>query len=309
MDVRWIFLDSRGRLRSGWRFAVFSALFIVAAMMIGGIGATILQSLAYPTLDSELPVYLIINAVLMLIPALLVGWLSGKYLERVPYRALGAGFTEGWLRNLFAGILVGAATVSLAVLIALMGGGLWFESNPVDGELLVRSLSVSLAVFAIGAAWEEALFRGYILQTFARSGLAALAIALTAVFFGAIHAGNPNASVLGVTNTVLAGIWFGIAYLKTRDLWFVWGLHLMWNWMQGAVFGIEVSGMSTLASSPLLREIDSGPAWLTGGTYGVEGGIVTTVVLIVSTAVIYFLPGLKPSDEMLRLTGSQNLER
>jgi len=94
------------------------------------------------------------------------------------------------------------------------------------------------------------------------------------------------------------GVWFGIAYLKTRDLWFVWGLHLMWNWMQGAFFGIEVSGITDLVSVPLLKEIDSGPTWLTGSTYGVEGGIVTTIAIVVSMVVIYFLPWVKVSEEI-----------
>lgn len=306
MDVRWIFFDGQGYLRSGWRFGVFSSVFIVAAMMFGGAAVAILHSLSVP-LEPGTPAYLLTNALSMLIPALAVGWLCGKYLEGLPFRALGAWFTKGWLPNLAAGVIVGGATLSLAALIGLFFGGLRFAWNPTDA-VLVRSLASSFLVFAIGAAWEEALFRGYILQTFARSGLAALAIGMTAVFFGAIHLGNPNAGVISTLNTILAGVWFGIAYLKTRDLWFVWGLHLMWNWMQGAFFGIEVSGITTLVSAPLLREIDHGPVWLTGETYGVEGGIVTTIALIVSTLVIWYMPFLKPSEEMLRLTGSQNLE-
>jgi hypothetical protein len=64
--------------------------------------------------------------------------------------------------------------------------------------------------------------------------------------------------------------------------------------MQGAFFGIEVSGMTTLVSAPLLSEVDYGPSWLTGETYGVEGGIVTTVAITASTLVICFLPWLRP---------------
>jgi uncharacterized protein len=297
MDIRWILFDSNGRLRSGWRFVVFSVLFIVAAMMIGAVGITLLSYLSVP-LEPETPGFILTNGLLMLIPALLAGWLCGKYLEGLPFRALGAWFTGGWLRNLMAGILFGAGTLAFAVLMAFIFGGLRFESNPIDTVVLTRSLGWSFLIFAVGAAWEEALFRGYILQTFARSGLAALAIGMTAVFFGAIHLGNPSAGLISTLNTILAGVWFGIAYLKTRDLWFVWGIHLMWNWMQGAFFGIEVSGITSLVAAPLLREIDSGPGWLTGETYGVEGGIVTTVAIVVSTVMIYFVPWLKASKEL-----------
>ncbi len=308
--MRELLFDINGRLRSGWRFAIFCAVFIFAAMAVGGAGLIVLDALAIP-FDVGQPAYLVVNGLAMLIPALLVGWLCGKYLEGLPFRVLGAWFTKGWLKHLAGGILVGAGTVCLAVAIAAAFGGLRFEPSGISGAVLVKSLAISLVVLAIGAAAEEALFRGYILQTFARSGLAAMAIALTSVFFGVVHLGNPNADVLPVINTMLAGVWFGVAYLKTRDLWFVTGLHLVWNWVQGAFFGIEISGLTSLVSAPILREIDSGPAWLTGETYGIEGGIVTTVALIMSTVLIYFLPGVNASEEIMESTGdtSQNRER
>ncbi len=235
--------------------------------------------------------YLAANAFAALIPAIVVGWLCGKWLEKLPFGALGASFSGGWLRNFVLGVVAGGATLSFAVLVAFVFGGQRFELNLANGwQHILTSLTVSFAVFAAAAAMEEALFRGYILQTFARSNLAWLAILLTSVFFGLVHADNPNAGVISTLNTVLAGIWFSVAYLKTRDLWFVWGLHLMWNWMQGSFFGIEVSGLTDITKNPLLREIDTGPTWLTGTTYGIEGGIVCTIALIVSILVIQFLP-------------------
>ena len=307
MDAKWIFLDDSGRLRSGWRFAIFFAGFIVAAIIIGAAGGAIIYSLGVP-LAPGTSSFLVANGVLMLIPALLVGWLCGKYLEGLPFRALGTWFTRGWFRNLIAGLLVGAGTLTLAVFIAYVLGGLRFESVVVDAAVLTRSLAISFVIFAVAAAAEEALFRGYILQTFNRSGLAWIGIGLTSLFFGIVHLQNPSASIISTLDTVIAGIWFGIAYLKTRDLWFVWGMHLIWNWMQGAIFGIEVSGMTDFVTASVLKEVDLGPVWLTGGSYGIEGGIASTIALIISTAFIYYLPFLKPSEEMLKLT-SQNRER
>ncbi|HUR99890.1 MAG TPA: type II CAAX endopeptidase family protein [Pyrinomonadaceae bacterium] len=296
MDIRSLLFDETGRVRSGWRFVIFSVGFLCVVVLVGSFAGAVLQ--AVDPSPGESGAGRLATALTALTGALLVGWLCGKYLEGLPFRALGAWFTKGWLRNLICGILFGAATLSLAVFIAFVFGGLRFEFNNIDGAALTHSLGASFLIFALGAAWEEALFRGYILQTFARSGLGVLAITLTAVFFGAIHAKNPNVDKLAVVNTMLAGVWFGVAYLKTRDLWFVWGIHLMWNWMQGAFFGIEVSGITSLVPAPLLREIDRGPAWLTGETYGVEGGVVTTIALIISTVVIYFLPYLKPSGDV-----------
>lgn len=72
--------------------------------------------------------------------------------------------------------------------------------------------------------------------------------------------------------------------------------------MLGAIFGIEVSGLTTLVAAPLLREIDAGPVWLTGASYGIEGGIASTISLVISTVMIYFAPWPKASEEMIRLT-------
>ncbi len=307
MDVKWIFFDESGRVRGGWRFAIFFVGFILAATIIGGAGVAIIYSLGIP-FEPGTPTFLVANGVLMLIPALLVGWLCGKHLEGLPFRALGAWFTKGWFRNLAAGLLVGTGTLSLAVLIAYVFGGLRFEWAGVDPGMLTRSLAISILIFAVAAAAEEALFRGYILQTLNRAGLAWLGIGITSLFFGVVHLQNPSANIISTLDTVIAGIWFGIAYLKTRDLWFVWGMHLIWNWMQGAIFGIEVSGMTDFVSASVLREVDLGPAWLTGGSYGIEGGVASTISLIISTALIHYLPLLKPSEEMKALTSEQQKE-
>lgn len=253
--------------------------------------------------------FLFVNGIVSLVPAILLGWLCGRVFEHLPFRALGAAFTKGWFSHLLIGGIAGAATLAFGVVIAIVFGGLGFNFDATaDTGQIIRSLAISFAIFAAASAFEEALFRGYILQTFSRAGLAWLAILLTSLFFGAVHAANPNVTVLSTVNTVLAGIWFSVAYLKTRDLWFVWGMHLMWNWMQGSFFGIEVSGMTFISTSPLFREIDSGPTWLTGSTYGIEGGVVCTVALIVSTIAIYLLPIAKPDPELVAMTSPSPLK-
>jgi len=301
-----IFINEYGRLRSGWRFAVFSLLFTFFAILAAAIASLVFSTLA-ATIGLENELSRVVSSFLSFIAAILVGWLCGKHLEALPFRALGAWFTKNWLKDLIIGLLLGALSLGLSVLIAVGFGGLSFDFNRTNESSAVwLTLGVSLIIFAAGAAFEEALFRGYILQTFARANLAWLAIVLTSLFFAVAHSSNDNVTYLSTVNTALAGIWLGIAYLKTRTLWFVFGLHLMWNWFQGAIFGIEVSGITALTTAPLLKEIDAGPVWLTGETYGIEGGIVCTIALIVSTILIWFLPILKPTEEMLALTDKEN---
>jgi membrane protease YdiL (CAAX protease family) len=286
-DIIW---DSGGRLRSGWRFTIFSVGFIGLLVFLGSAAFALQKFLSAD-------VYRLASVMVVLVAALLVGWLCAKHFEGLPFRSLGASFTKGWIRHLIIGLLMGGASLGFAVLVAYVFGGLRFETNSVDAGPLTRSMVSSFVFLAVAAASEEALFRGYPFQTFVRSGLAWFAIVLTSALFGAVHLLNPEPNWISTVNTILAGIWFAIAYLKTRDLWLVTGMHFMWNWMQGALFGIEVSGFTDLAAVPLLREIDSGPAWLTGRTYGIEGGVAATIALVVSMVVLYLMP-IRPADEM-----------
>jgi hypothetical protein len=80
---------------------------------------------------------------------------------------------------------------------------------------------------------------------------------------------------------------------------------LAWNWVQGAFLGIPVSGMTHLATAPLLRSSESGPQWLTGGSYGIEGGAACTVALVVCTAAAWLLPILKAESEMMPFTSQE----
>jgi hypothetical protein len=178
---------------------------------------------------------------------------------------------------------------------------------PVVFETVGRTLLTSLPIFVIAAAGEEAMFRGYPLQTMARSHLAWVAIIITSVVFSWGHLDNPNVAP-GFTfiNTAIAGVWLAVAYLKTRNLWFPLGIHWAWNWMMGAVLGLPVSGIERLTPEPLWRAVDQGPAWLTGGSYGIEGGAACTIALLVSTFFIWRTRLVAPIEEMLRLTNPEN---
>ena len=300
-----LFFNSYGRLRSGWRFFFFVVLFLflfrITSLFAGAFLSTLPIGNGHESLISRITV-----GIIGLFLAVFLGWGLGKFFEDLPFKALGAAFTKYWLKDLLLGLLIGIGSISFAVLVAIIFGDLRFQFNPGAGSsAILITLIVSAVVFISGAALEEALFRGYILQTFARAKLAWLAIILTSVFFASVHLGNPNASYFSTINTGLAGIWLGIAYLKTRTLWLAFGLHFSWNWIMGAIFGIEVSGLTDITTAPLLKELDSGPKWITGGDYGLEGGIACTIALIASIALIWFLPILKPTDEMLELTNAE----
>lgn len=281
------FYDENGTIRSGLRVMLFLSIFIVGATAIGGV--ILWGTNAFPDrFPMEGLAMMTATHIAWLALALGGGWICGGLLERLPMKELGASFEEGWLSDFAKGSALGVLTFLFAVVMVVLTGGVTF-SIPEGfsfGDFFASAI-FSLGFLGIAAAWEEALFRGYILQTLARSGFAWPAILITSLLFGFVHSANPDVSNIAIANTVLAGIWFGVAYLKTRNLWFVFGLHLFWNWTQGAIFGIEISGLKNLTSNSLFIESDKGPTWLTGGAYGIEGGIACTIALLLSMAVIW----------------------
>ena len=290
MESRSFFLDDSGHLRSGWRLAFFVGAFFVCVKLLQAV-----VFLAGPAISKKSAVELlsgtagfVIGAAILFASATLVGWACGAIFEELPFRAIGWSFHSGWLRNFAVGTAIGAASLLLAGIFAAVTRGLSFGIDPMAATSIEKTLTISAMVFVLAAAAEEVVFRGYPLQTLTRAKLAWLGVLLTAVPFAAVHLNNPNsASGFTFVNTALAGIWLAIAYLRTGSLWFPLGIHWAWNWMQAAILGVPVSGINRLTPAPLLHAANQGPDWLTGGAYGLEGGLACTVALLVSMLVVW----------------------
>jgi membrane protease YdiL (CAAX protease family) len=310
MELKDIFLNQAGRLRSGWRLGIFALLLYLSIQLAFALFGAVLSLLPVSSARSVLDGRwgFVVQALVLLIPATLVGWACGKFLEDLPPRALGWAFTHGWLKDLLYGSLIGAASLLLATGVAALFGSIKFTLNaPLALVSIGQTVLTSLPIFIIAAAGEEAMFRGYPLQTMARSHLAWVAIIITSVIFSSGHLDNPNV-VPGFTfiNTALAGVWLAVAYLRTRNLWFPLGIHWAWNWTMSALLGLPVSGITSLTPHPLLRATDLGPAWLTGGSYGIEGGAACTGALLLSTLFIWRTRLVSATEEMRRLTDREN---
>lgn len=130
-------------------------------------------------------------------------------------------------------------------------------------------------VFLPAALHEELAFRGYIFQKIRQWNRPA-AIAVTSIAFALLHLGNRGITSLAVVNLVLAGVLLALAYERSFRLWFPIGIHLAWNVLSGPVLGYEVSGYN--AASTLLHTSVTGPAWLTGAAFGIEGSVWMGVV-------------------------------
>jgi hypothetical protein len=197
--------------------------------------------------------------------------------------------------------------IAAVVAIQIIGGGtqvklnpLWWKANGFDwtGASVVLSQStLALVVLILAGAFEELVYRGYAFQTLLRDLPGFAPILLFSIFFGLAHWNNPNRTFFSTANTVLAGVWLSLAYLRTRSLWFPTALHFTWNWMIGAFFGLPVSGLQ-IPRQPILVSTSGDPFWLTGGSYGSEGGAAATIVLLVAIAIVWRARWLGASPEM-----------
>jgi membrane protease YdiL (CAAX protease family) len=310
MNLKQVFINPAGRLRSGWRLLIFVALFIIFSIGLGFTAKKFAELTTRLVPNRGAAHYLenVIVRLVLLLAALGAGFICTCGIEGLSWRALGLSLHAGWWRDLIVGSLLGIASLAVATLIATAGGGLSFTISGRAALLQVgQTLIFSAALFILAALAEEALFRGYPLQTMTRAGLIALGVLVTSIAFAAVHMENPNFKAgLPVLNLLLAGVWLAVAYLRTRSLWFPLGVHWAWNWALGSLFGLPVSGITDLAPHPLLHGTDLGPAWLTGGSYGIEGGLACTITLIVSTIFIWRTRLVSATPEMKLLTSQEN---
>lgn len=215
----------------------------------------------------------------------LVGAVLAVLLYLLFRRGLGGRATpelaaRGAARELLWGTGAGVAFLVVSVGIIALFGGLTFTWSLDDAAPIV----LSVVAVSIGAAvTEELVFRGLLLQSIALATGRWVALAITAVLFGAMHLGNPGATIWSaIAIAIEAGVLLGAAFLWRGSLWFAIGLHFGWNTVQG-LLGIPVSG---IRDPGLLVRTAHGPAWLSGGDFGVEASAVPVVLGAVLSALM-----------------------
>ena len=182
------------------------------------------------------------------------------------------------------GLGIGGVAAALAMAIAAPAGhGGW----ALDGGTFVQWLKAvgGLALILLPAAFsEELLFRGVgyvaLSKEFGRLGPAIV----LSLLFGAAHLGNPNVTPLAVANVALAGVFLSAAFCLPGGIWAATGVHLGWN-ITLAALGAPVSGLAF--TLPMLDYVMGSPAWLTGGNFGPEGGVIVTLIIGAAAVVLF----------------------
>jgi membrane protease YdiL (CAAX protease family) len=278
-----------GRLRPTWRVVCYTlavllgsivmqimiAIFLLlpAMFLLGATDESAVMELAF-----SLPVLLIVSVanVALILP---LTYLFRRFLDGGTLVDLGFHRKAGWPKGIVGGLLLG--TVLIALIFLLEWGAGWLEVQGFIWEvqsppLVLMNLTGYFIMMTLVAFHEELSFRGYILQNLDVEWGPIVGVIASSVLFGIFHALNPNFSWLALFNIFVAGVLLAACYFVTGELWLPMAFHFSWNFLQGPILSFPVSGLVT--SGLVLTEIGGDPS-LTGGTFGPEGGLISTVVM------------------------------
>lgn len=209
-----------------------------------------------------------------------------KVIEKNALSSLGF-VKRNWLKYLVWGILLSLLQMGVIALVYQVGGIGSFELNELSLEPILFILGL-FPFWLLQGGTEEVATRGWLLTRIAARTNLPLAIAISSSLFGFLHLGNSGVTFLSVLNIVLDGVLAGLLLVYTDSIWLVVAQHGTWNYVQGNLLGFQVSGTGADASI-FSFTMGSGPDWQTGGAFGAEGSIITTLVLLVSLVIVYRL--------------------
>ncbi|MBD8528243.1 CPBP family intramembrane glutamic endopeptidase [Pseudomarimonas arenosa] len=280
--MKKLLIDAHGRWRNGVWIVLFLALFLASRLVY----TPVLRWLRAHGIDE-----------VWLEPAkfcfvLLVTWIC-LLLRRQDWSSVGLRLNRAWAQQAGAGLLIGCASVGLAVLAMWLLGSVTLQLNPSAG---LATLLSGLYVFCWIALFEETLFRGFLFQRLIDGSRPWIAQLLFGVLFASAHWGNPDMQgstlLIASFELFLGSILLGLAYLRTGSLALPVGLHLGWNWMQGSVLGFGVSGFSQAGLWQVER---SGAEWIHGGSFGLEASVFAILVDLLMIAMLWRWKAHRPA--------------
>lgn len=281
-----------GHWRAGWRFA----LYVLAVFAVGkSVSAVLKLWISNPAEASfsswHHSLLWVVAALAMIVAAVaLLRWV-----DRRPPATLGLGFGTGWLAEIGLGLAGGAVLTGILVAALLLTGSVSLRLTP-DFASSLASMPRYLFIFAAAATVEELVFRGYPLQVLAEGSRRWIAGLLLCLVFTWAHASNPDVTAVGIANVFLAAIVLTALYFQTRRLWLPIAFHMSWNFAQSWLWGFDVSGITI--EDRLLVVAPSGADLLTGGEFGLEGSVLTTVLFVALAAWLLAATPIRPRPEV-----------
>lgn len=293
LKISEIVFDYQGQVRAGWRILYYllltgagSTAFIAAYKAAA---TSLFPAAAGSVRLGEIAPYALIGAA-----AILGAFIMLRFFDQRPLKTLGYSMHTRMGIEIAQGILLGFFMISILSGIEWAAGYVSFSRAEGDFGQLPLTFVYYAAVFTASAAMEESLTRGYAFQALVQGIGKAGAVCVSSIAFSLAHLFNPHVNGIALLNTILAGVWLSIAYLKTRSLWLPTSLHMTWNLSLGFIFGYPVSG--AIMPDAMTRLSRRGPDWITGGAYGPEGGVLCTGILLAAILFLSRSARIKPAE-------------
>ena len=217
-----------------------------------------------------------------------------KKVEKRPIRTLGF-YKENFLSALFKGYGLGLSLFILALAGLVVLGQYQFDSIHLDTYSLAFTL-FTIPFWILQGTAEELVTRAWLIPQLAKRTNLKVAIIISSSLFTLLHLGNPGITFLSAIDLFLFGVAMSLYLLKTDTIWGIGGIHGAWNFAQGNLFGVLVSGQSSGTS--IMKFIPQGNQdWLSGGSFGIEGSIVSSIILFL--LILYLAYQLKKENERM----------
>ena len=270
--------------RATWAKRVGIAVAWIIAFAAVAIGGSIVLNGLNPVATTS-PWWLAANSGGQAIAFLLATWVVGLRFNKHSWDQMGwhTGGGGGLGGRIARGVALGAVMAAVAIGLSYIGSR---ATVHLTGDwqrwlALAPPLAVGLVVAALA---EELAFRGYPMRRLAETVGPWAAMLVLSVPFGLLHLKNPNATVFSTINVILAGVWLSFAFFSYGGMAYAWGLHFGWNAGLALLFDAPVSGYRFQV--PAVEYASGARAWVDGGAFGPEGGMVATIVLIAGTLVV-----------------------
>lgn len=284
-----MFKNQAGQVRAGWIILLAFIALLIVQQLFSLPGALLLIFAEAPSLmNGEMGSADIVNAldthpwIFLLVQGggsvggILITYLLWRFINKGTLKSLGF---RGSLKDLWFGLFLGAISIFVIFIVLLATGNVTLVNPLLSPQFSVYTISFLILFILVGFS-EEMFFRGYIMSTLASRGNKKWVIyVVSALIFSIAHGLNPNVSILGLINIAVVGVLFAYMFFATNSLWLPIGYHITWNYFQGNVFGFAVSG--TAPNGIYGVEISAGRDWLTGGAFGLEGGLMATLLILV----------------------------
>lgn len=217
-----------------------------------------------------------------------------RKVEKRPIRTLGF-YKENFLSALLKGYGLGLSLFILALAGLVVLGQYQFDSIHLDTYSLVFTL-FTIPFWILQGTAEELVTRAWLIPQLAKRTNLKVAIIISSSLFTLLHLGNPGITFLSAIDLFLFGVAMSLYLLKTDTIWGIGGIHGAWNFAQGNLFGVLVSGQSS-GTSIMKFTPQGNQDWLSGGSFGIEGSIVSSIILFL--LILYLVYQLKKENERM----------